>query len=235
MKQEKVKRMELKYYISYHEYVTLSTKLKKFLEQDKHNSEKLNGYLIRSLYFDDLQDKSFEDKMAGIEERSKYRLRIYDPEAKWVKFEIKNKSNDTITKETVLISREDAEQLQKCNFEVLLKYKNPILNKAYVEFKKRDYFPVALVEYLREAFIYDANKIRIAFDRFLKSSTLQLDIFKPEPAFIPQLKKDIVVMEIKYNNFIPDFIKKLLQIPSFERSAISKYCIGRLDRFETLF
>jgi hypothetical protein len=231
----KVQRNELKYYLSYSGYVMLSDILKKFLLQDKHNKEKLGGYFIRSLYFDDIDDKAFEDKMAGIEERSKYRLRIYDVSDKWVKFEIKNKFNDNITKETAIISRDDAKEIQNGNFEVMLKYNNPILNKAYIEFKKYSYKPVSLIDYLREAFVYDVNNVRIVFDRFLKSSTLHLDIFKTDPALVPQLKKEIIIMEIKYDHFIPSWIKELIQIPSFDRSAISKYCIGRLDRFETLF
>ena len=234
MKNIKVKRKELKYYISYKEYIVLSNLLRKILQQDKHVQDSLKGYFIRSLYFDNLDNKNFEDKMAGIEERSKYRLRIYDTNAKWVKFEIKNKLNDNITKETATISRDDAIEIQNLNYEVMLKYNNPILNKAYIEFKKSCYYPVVLVDYLRDAFVYDANKIRIAFDRFLKSSSLQLDIFKSGPILIPQLKRDIVVMEIKYDHFIPEFIRQIIQIPAFERSAISKYCIGRLDRFETV-
>ena len=230
----KSKRRELKYYVSYEEYIILSNLLKKIFQQDEHNNENLKGYFIRSLYFDDIENKAFEDKVAGVEERSKYRLRIYDIGTKWVKFEIKNKLNDVITKETAIISREDAGKIQNADYDVLLKYNNPVLNKAYIEFKKRFYLPVVMVDYIREAFNYDLNKIRVCFDRFLKSSSLQLDIFKSGTILMPQLKKDIVIMEIKYNNFIPDWIKQIIQIPAFERSAISKYCIGRIDRFETI-
>ncbi|MCH8004176.1 MAG: polyphosphate polymerase domain-containing protein [Nanoarchaeota archaeon] len=229
----KINRNELKYYIPYKEYIVLSNLLKKIFQKDKYHKESLGGYLVRSLYFDTIDNKSFEDKVGGIEERSKYRLRIYDTHSKSVKFEIKSKTNYIITKETAIISRNDAEEIQKTNYEVMLKYNNEVLNKVYIEFKKRSYYPVVLVEYLRVAFLYDANKIRVVFDRFLKSTPLQLDLFT-DTVFMPQLKKDIVIMEIKYDNFIPMWIKQLLQVPSFERSAISKYVIGRLDTFGTL-
>jgi len=226
------RRKELKYYISYKEYVILSNLLRKVLSEDKHNDPSLGGYFIRSLYFDTFDNKAFEDKMAGIEKRVKYRLRIYDTNTRKVKFEIKSKFNDCIVKETAIISKEDAIEMQNMNYEIMLKYNNKVLNKAYKEFKKNPYYPVVLVDYLREAFIGDFNKIRITFDRFLKSSSLQLDLFKQEPLLIKQLKKGMVIMEIKYNNFMSEPIKQLLQIPSFERSAISKYCIGRQDNFE---
>ena len=225
-----VNRKELKYYISYNEYIVLSRLLKRIFQKDKYNQESLGGYLVRSLYFDTLDNNSFEDKVGAIEERSKFRLRIYDAASKSVKFEIKSKTDYTVTKETAIISRDDAEEIQKGNYEVMLKYKNKVLNKAYIEFRKRPYYPVVLVDYLREAFFYDANKIRVVFDRFLKSTPLHLDLFADD-IMMPQLKNDIVIMEIKYDNFIPMWIKQLLQIPSFERSAISKYVIGRLAAF----
>jgi len=228
-------RKELKYYISYNEYLILSNLLRRVLSEDKHNNEALGGYFIRSLYFDTFNNRAFEEKMAGIEKRVKYRLRIYDVDTKQVKFEIKSKFKDCIVKETAIISREDAIEIQNMNYEVMLKYNNKVLNKAYKEFKKSPYYPVVLIDYLRGAFIYDFNKVRITFDRFLKSSSLQLDLFKEKPFLIKQLRKGVVIMEIKYNNFMPEPIKQLLQIPSFERSAISKYCIGRKDNFEGAF
>lgn len=230
----KVERKELKYYISHNEYVILSNLLRKVLQQDKHNKDSKKSYHVRSLYFDTLDNESFEDKMAGIEERTKYRLRIYGTNAKWVKFEIKSKFNNSVLKETAIISKEDAAEIQNTNYEVMLKYNNPFLNKAYQEFKKRPYRPVVMTDYFREAFMYDLNKIRIVFDKFLKSTSLQLDIFNKDPFPTQKLKRGIVIMEIKYNNFIPGFLKQILQIPSFERSAISKYCIGRLDYFESI-
>lgn len=228
-----MERKELKYYITSNTYIVLFNLFRKILKQDKHNK---NGksYYVRSLYFDTLNNKSFEEKMAGIEERAKYRLRIYDINTKFVKFEMKSKFNNSLLKESATISRKDAIEIQNMNYEVMLKYNNPVLNKAYLEFKKRHYSPVVMVDYFRDAFIYDFNKIRIVFDKFLKSTPIQLDIFNKDPFPTNKLKKGLVIMEIKYNNFIPEFIKKILQIPSFERSAISKYCIGRLDHFESI-
>lgn len=232
-KDTKIERKEMKYYIPYIQYIALSSLLSKAMKHDRYNVP-MKGYLVRSLYFDTLDNKSFEEKMAGLEEKTKYRLRIYGLNDKAVKFEIKKKFNDMIVKESALISREDAKQVQNKNYEVLLKYKDPILNKIYKEFKKCLYQPVLLVDYWREAYVWDFNNIRIVFDRFLKSSSLQLDVFNKDVFATRKIKKCMVIMEIKYNNFIPDFIKNMMQIPNFTRSAISKYAIGRLDYYETM-
>ena len=73
----RVKRNELKYYISFGEYIILSNKLKKILKKDKYCKNE-EGYFIRSLYFDSVNNKAFHEKMAGVENRKKYRLRIYN-------------------------------------------------------------------------------------------------------------------------------------------------------------
>jgi len=225
-----VKRKELKYFISYAQYISIANTLRKILNPDRHNKNG-KGYFVRSLYFDTLDNKSFEEKMAGIENKIKYRLRVYDINTAWVKFEIKSKFNDSSVKEAALIRRKDAIEIQNQNYEVL--YNNdPILKKAYRDFKKQHYRPVVVVEYEREAYTYDFNDIRIVFDKDLRATASNLDIFDKKSFLTSKIKKGLVVMEIKYNNFIPRFIKKILQIPSFERSAISKYCIGRLDVYD---
>lgn len=224
-----VKRNELKYYINYTDYNVLFNILKEHLAQDE-NAIRTEGY-IRSLYFDNIFDSAFEEKQAGTLNRKKHRLRIYDLSTDKVKFEIKNKFNNQIFKETAFISREDAIKVQSGNYEVLLNYNNPILNKAYGEFKRSPYRPVAIIEYTREAFMFHLNDTRVTFDKHVKATSEKLNIFDQTQLMKPLLKQGILILEVKYNNYLPVWIKKLIQIPRFERSAISKYCIGRLEHY----
>ena len=224
-----VQRKELKYYINYADYKILKDILKNYSEEDKEAI--MNKGFIRSLYFDTLSDKDFNEKQSGVLNRKKYRLRIYNLDAKKIKFEIKNKINEQILKESVLIDRKDAIEIQNENYDVLLKYNNTILNKIYCEFKKEIYRPVILVDYTREAFNFPFNNTRITFDKNIKVCSENLDIFNKNQLMKPLLKKGVLVMEIKFNKFLPLGVKKLIQIPRFEMSAISKYCIGRLEQF----
>jgi len=224
-----VQRNELKFYINYIDYKVFHTILQNHLEQDT-NAVKTNGY-IRSLYFDTDDDRDYNEKQAGVLNRKKYRLRIYDMNTKKVKFEIKNKFNNQILKETAVITREDAIKIQNLDYEVLLKYNNPTLNKIYCAFKKFDYRPTVIVEYTREAFGIPFNNIRITFDKNLKTCTNNLDLFSEDEIMKPLLPQGVLILEVKYNNYMPDWIKKLIQIPRFEKSAISKYCIGRIENY----
>jgi len=223
----RVKRNELKYYISFGEYIILSNKLKKILKKDKYCKNE-EGYFIRSLYFDSVNNKAFHEKMAGVENRKKYRLRIYNFKDNKVKFEIKNKNNNQIKKETAVISRKDALQVGKGELDVLLKYKNPILNKIYCTFKSQKFHPIVLIDYIREPYVYEFNDVRITFDKCLASNSSKLELFDKNASMRKFLNKGLVIMEIKYNGFLPLWIRDLMQIRRFKRCAISKYCLGRM-------
>lgn len=222
-----IKRHELKYFITYDEYIILRNRLKHILKSDP-NHPKGEGYFIRSLYFDTLQNKHFWEKQAGIETRRKLRLRIYSLKDKKVKFEIKNKFNNLIFKETAIITKEHANKIQKGDFEILLKYKNPILNKIYHILKNERFIPIALIDYIREAYYYDLNNIRITFDKLISTNATNLNLSSPNTFHKKITTPKQIIMEVKYNKFLPKFIKNAIQVPRFTRESISKYCLGRL-------
>jgi len=221
-----VRRKEVKYFVSRPDFLAAESVLDKALERDSHDRGK--GYFIRSLYFDTLENRAFEEKMAGVERRKKIRLRIYDLKAKMAKLEIKNKVNDCILKESIWVKREDAERLQSGDFEALLEYEGGIARKAYAELRKYCYRPVVVIDYIRHAFVYPFNNTRITFDTNLKANNIDLNMFDSEIFMKPLLDRGLAVMEVKFDGFIPGIVRELAAIKSCN-SAISKYCIGRLD------
>jgi len=224
-------RNEIKFYINHLDYKIVSDLLAKLLERDRYCTSS-EGYYIRSLYFDNLDDNAFHEKIDGVENRKKFRLRLYDFRSKFIKFEIKNKINNFMMKETDLVTREDAWLIQQGDYEVLLRYESPVLNKIYYHFKCDYFHPVVINHFFRDAYFYDLNNIRITFDKYLKRDIVNLDIFD-EDLFMTQIFPDgVIIMEIKYHNFIPDWLKPILQIPNFEKCAISKYCMSRLEQVD---
>lgn len=221
-----VKRSELKYYISKNECTALVNRLKCVLEPDKHSVPGV-GYYIRSLYFDSYDDKCLYEKQSGTMYRSKFRLRIYDTDSQTVKFEIKNKWNNQIFKESAIISRDSAERIIEGEYDELLTYRNPILNKAYIEFTQYHYRPTVMIDYDRDAFMSDFFNLRITIDKDLRSSNTDFDIFSKDVHTVPVIMEGVQILEIKYNECLPDYVKGVVQAISFERCAISKYTLGR--------
>lgn len=221
-----VKRNELKYYISNIEYLALANRLEQILKPDVHSIPR-EGYFVRSLYFDSFDDECLFEKQSGFMYRQKYRMRIYDTKSQWVKFEIKNKLNNQIFKESATISKESAYKIIDGNYSELLTYNNPILNKIYKKFTQKLYMPKVIIDYTRDAFMFDFFNLRVTFDRNLHSNNTDFDIFSDNLHTLPVILEQKQIMEIKYEMALPEYIHKILQIDAAERMAISKYTLGR--------
>jgi hypothetical protein len=222
-----IKRQEIKYYINYLDYINLSRKISNVLQRDFHDSGP-DGYKVRSLYFDNKSNNSYFEKISGVESRKKIRIRVYNNSNSIIKMEIKNKKNATIIKESFLLNNEDLSDLSKGCYDCLLKYDNKIAKKLYYEFSKDYYKPVIVIDYIREAYNYSINNVRITFDKkILKNEFDFAEIFSQDLEMHPVIDNRRIILEIKYDDFVPSWIKDLLQVSRFERCAISKYTLSR--------
>lgn len=227
MKLIRVERNELKYFINKAEKEVVLRRLDAGLTSDEHNKGD-GGYFIRSLYFDSIDDIAFHEKLAGVENRHKYRLRIYDFGTNKVKLEIKSKFNEQIKKDVVTISKKQAIRLQNGEYEFLLDNDDPVSRRVFATFSIQKMFPVVLVEYYRTAFKYDLNNIRITIDAELKRNTANLELFQDDLPMKNVFNDNTNILEVKFNSIIPAWIKKLVEPHYFTRSAISKYTLSRL-------
>jgi len=223
----RVYRHELKYFIGFEDYHVLRAILAGTLNPDSHGGEN-REYWIRSLYFDSSQDDDYLEKMIGVSERKKIRLRLYDVDAQKVKLEIKNKYELYMLKETATLTRAEAASLIAGSREVLLADPNATRGRVYY-FMSRDFYrPVVVIDYEREAYICDVQNIRLTFDKNIRAGTGDFNIFDPDLPTAPVFQRDAMVLEVKFNRFLPDGIQRALyRLNAAQRSAISKYLICR--------
>lgn len=224
---DKVYRNELKYYINFHDYEYLTSVFKQLMHTDSNANEN-NEYFIRSLYFDSIINGDFYDKVIGVQDRKKIRLRIYNYNQQNVKLEIKNKYSQYMLKETSTITKDDCIKLIHGNTSILQKKDDEVLTKAYYYMIKDYYKPAVIVDYEREAYTYDIQNIRITFDKNIRSSITDFDIFNPHINMVQVFDEPTMVLEVKYNRLLPSWIKETLAKISSNSSSISKYCKGRL-------
>lgn len=224
----KVYRHELKYFISFANFQILSTLLRAHMQMDSNCiGKKDHSYWIRSLYFDTPVNKDFFEKEIGYNIRKKIRLRIYDVNQPQVNLEIKNKNDQYMMKETARLSRVEAQALIRGDRDMLLSANNPTLDKVYYLMCQDFYRPVMMVDYRREAYIAPIQHIRITFDKEIKAGSVDFDIFNPNLNMQPVFETPAMVLEVKFHRFLPNWIKELLSSFQAERSAVSKYCLGR--------
>ena len=223
---KKVFRHEVKYYINYFEYEILRNRLKVILEKDKFANE--NGdYHIRSLYFDDIHNTALFEKQSGVLKRKKYRIRIYNLKDSVIKLEKKSRVAQFIHKESAPLTRQEYDMIINQDIDFLKESGNKLFHEFYFDIVSSLFKPRVIVDYIREAFIWDGSNVRITFDKYLKTGLYETDIFNKDIPTIDVLEEPKMILEIKYDNFLPDFIRCILQINSNQKYAISKYVICR--------
>ena len=202
------------------------------LHPDPHGDEN-NQYHIRSLYFDTVNDDALYDKINGTANRDKYRIRIYNFSDGVINLECKSKYRDLISKRSVRISRDLAEQLISADPTGLDSTASGLVSDVFREMRTHLLHPVVIVDYLREAYLHPAEEVRITFDMQLRTGLNSIDLFNPYIPTIPPFDHDEIILEVKYNQVLPPYINSVLTWALRDgaaRSAISKYVWCR--RFE---
>lgn len=225
-------RHELKFFITPVQYQVLSRTLKAALHPDPHGDEN-NQYHIRSLYFDTYNDAALYDKINGTANRNKYRIRIYNFSDQMIRLECKSKFRDLISKRSVRITRDLAEQLISADPTGLESTASGLVSDVFREMRMHLLHPVVIVDYLREAYLHPAEEVRITFDMQLRSGLQSVDLFNPSLPTVPPFDHEEIILEVKYNQVLPPYIANLLAFALRDgavQSAISKYVYCR--RFE---
>ena len=226
-------RHELKYFINDVQYRVLQGVLDKVLQWDPNGDEN-NEYHIRSLYFDTVYNTALYDKIDGTPNRDKYRIRIYNFSDRVIKLECKTKVGSLISKRSQSIPRLLCEQLMAGDPAGLETTRSGLLNDMFREMTVNLMRPVVLVDYVREAYLHPAEEVRITFDKQLRTGLWSQDLFNPWVPTVPPLDENWMILEVKYNQFLPPYIRDLLNTycQGALPSAISKYTWCR--RFEDL-
>ena len=220
-------RHEFKYYINYHEYTYLKARLEGIMAYDKNSGK--DGYHIRSLYFDDVYDTALNEKMSGVQFRQKYRIRIYNKQEHVIKLERKEKYRDTISKQSLTLSKEQFYHIiENDNIDFLLHSEKEMPQQMFWHIRTRQLAPAVVVDYQREVFTCEEGNVRITFDKNLEAGIDPADIFDPKMTIVQAFPPDALILEVKYDDYIPDYILNALQIHSHKKEAISKYVYCRM-------
>lgn len=220
-----VLQQERKFLITIEDYYRLSQEFSKILQTDKHSKD--DGYSIRSLYFDSLEDVDWQEKEDGVELRRKIRLRNYGSDCDFAMLEMKQKQGSNQKKRSLKMSREDARSLINGDMSILLRYPEDFAGECYARMNMNCYLPKTVIEYQRKAFVAKENNIRITFDHHIVGTESDFDIFSDKLLQNSLLDPSLVILEVKYNGFLLSYIKSLLNSVNGSELSASKYCLGR--------
>ena len=222
-----VGRHELKYGINPADRAALRPRLRAVARYDENAGE--NGaYKVRSLYFDNYGDKAVIEKLSGQSRREKFRLRYYNDDPSFIRLEKKSKANRLTYKEGCIISMERCEALLRGEYEYLMVPDNPLFMELYAKMRFQNLRPRCIVDYDREAYVYRPGNTRITFDGNIRASGHFGAFLDAGLATIPAAAASSLVLEIKYDGFLPDIMRDVAQIGWRNQAEFSKYLAARL-------
>ncbi|MDD3082803.1 MAG: polyphosphate polymerase domain-containing protein [Desulfobacterales bacterium] len=218
-------RHELKYTINQTDAIQLRARLRRMAEPDEHATGD-TGYRVRSLYFDNYQDKALREKIDGINEREKFRLRFYNGDPAWIRLEKKSKKNGISYKRGAAITAEECRRLLLGDLAALWERGDPLLLELYAKMNYQLLRPRSIVDYRREAFIYSMGNVRVTLDTDIRKSG-DVRAFLTAGS-LPVSLGDARILEVKYDSYLPELIRGLVALSGRERTAFSKYAATRM-------
>lgn len=217
-------RHEYKYLISRSSAQLLKLRLPHIMQRDPHAGEQ-GQYTIRSLYFDDPNCTAFRDKADGVDDRTKYRIRCYNYVDATFRLERKEKKGHLTRKAGQIITSRDAMALQRREIRGCPDHPDGLTEELQLLCSTGGLRPMVLVDYDRTPFVCANGNTRITLDENLRTKPYCTDIYASMHAMIPVLEPDEVILEVKFDDFLPGHLSAVLaDIPKVPM-ALSKFAM----------
>lgn len=219
-------RHEIKILLPTAECEPLRSKLAALLSRDTNAGED-GEYFIRSLYFDDVNHTSYREKLAGVADRKKYRMRVYNCSDSAIKLECKEKRGDQIRKRSLSVSRECADAMIEGDFSLLRDVDDPLAREVFSLASGKGLKPSVVVDYDREAYLHPVSNVRLTFDKALHAGIGGCNVFDRELLTLPVFADGAVIFEVKYDDVLPAFLRGVISSAHGSRLALSKFTLCR--------
>ena len=219
-------RHELKYQITDAQVAMLQNRIRHLIPMDSHVGQ-AGTYRIRSLYFDDYEDRCLRENEDGTDPREKFRIRIYNASSRRITLECKRKERGKTHKSACPLTVEQTKLLMAGKILPDIGSQPPVLRKLTLQMMTRRMRPVVIVEYDRIPYVYKNGNVRITLDTNITSSSAVERFLEPDILPRPVLPAGQQLLEVKYDEYLPDFIYRSLQLHSLRQTAFSKYAICR--------
>ena len=206
-------RHELKYQIHYADYLAVRQRLRQVMKPDGHAGAD-GRYVIRSIYFDNADDKALREKVNGVQKREKFRIRYYNDDFSYIRLEKKIKSSAVLSGKT----------------DWMTEHSSGLVQELFCKMRSQQLRPRVMVSYVREPYVYPAGNVRVTFDSQVRSTLFHRSFLENQISDICVADEPgDIILEVKFDAFLPDIIQTLLQTEGIRQQAYSKY--GACRRF----
>ena len=220
-------RFEIKYLISARVAGDIERDVSQFMELDPFcRDQPSHDYLVRSLYFDTPTLTAYYQKLDGVANRSKYRLRAYGagPDAPCF-LEVKGRANNFSYKHRTLLSPQLRTRLNAQDWGWVLRHAidGDMPARLSMHALRRRLRPNVVVEYARRPYISARDyRFRVTFDRQIVAA--RGTVLDAPAVRRHRVLPDQSVLEIKFERTVPAWFQRLIGAYELQRLSISKYC-----------
>ena len=218
-------RHEWKHEVNYADLLALRARLRAVMEPDPHAID--GRYRIRSLYFDTPGDKALREKIDGVNLREKFRIRLYNDDPSVIHLEKKCRRGGLGAKFSAELSAEEAQRIVDGELDWMLSSGRPLVQELYCKMRYQGVRPKTLVDYTREPFIYGPGNVRVTLDYDIRTGLKCTDLLDPQAVTIPAGDAPIL-LEVKWDAFLPEIIRDAVAMPDRRAGAFSKYAQCRI-------
>ena len=218
-------RHEIKHIISPGDAAAVCANMRAIAQLDPH-AQKNGFYHIRSLYFDDPADTALREKLDGVGERRKFRIRYYDQDLSYIMLECKMKRDGVGCKPQQQLTLEETQRILSGDIEWLPAHGSPLLTMLYAEMKMRRYRPRTVVAYRRIPYIYSMGNVRVTIDWDIRTGPPG-SFLDPNGLTWP-VAENVTLLEVKWDAYLPAVVRQAAALKSRTPSAFSKYAACRV-------
>ena len=218
-------RHDWKHMLSYPDMLEIRMRMMAIARPDPHAVD--GKYMIRSLYFDNNSDKTLREKIDGVNRREKFRIRYYNLDPSIVHLEKKSRLNGLGTKYSAGLTADQAQSIVDGNTEWMMDSENSVIRELYLKMQYQCMRPKTIVDYTREPFIYDPGNVRVTLDYDIRTGMRCTDFLNPDCITIPAGDAPIL-LEVKWDDYLPDIIRDAVQLTDTRVTAFSKYAQCRI-------
>ena len=218
-------RHEWKHELNAADLLILRSRLRAVMESDPHAVD--GKYHIRSLYFDNPDDKALREKLDGVNLREKFRIRLYNRDASVIHLEKKGKRSGLGTKFSADLSAEEAQRIVDGDLDWMLFSGRPLVQELYCKMRYQGMRPKTIVDYTREPFIFRPGNVRVTLDYDIRTGLGCTDFLNPDAVTIPAGDAPIL-LEVKWDEFLPSIIRDAVSVPDRRAASFSKYAQCRI-------
>lgn len=217
-------RHEWKHEISYGDMLVLRQRLGAVMQPDGHAAD--GRYVIRSLYFDNAADKALREKLDGVNNREKFRIRYYNHNPEFLRLEKKSKRNSLSSKESAELTTSEAGAIVEGDWDWMRDADRPLVRELYCKMRLQGLRPKTIVDYTREPFVYAPGNVRVTLDYDIRTGLKCTDFLNPDCVTISA--GAAIILEVKWDEFLPTIIRDIVQLGARHTSAFSKYASCRI-------